>query len=74
MSSGGAETGAKYIQTVVGTVRGGCGTDKGGGGDIRDIDGDKLNLLEDNVANITLGTEPNAHLPILQDYNTANRL
>ena len=67
---------------MVGTGRGGYGrdadggsggrTDGGGGGNIRDRDG--LNWWEDNIANITLGTEPNdplAYAPVLQHNHPA---
>ena len=40
-----------------------------GGGDIQDGDGDRLNRWENIVANIILGTEPNASLayaPVLE--------
>ena len=72
VSCGGAETRDKGIQAVVGTGRRGPGrdadgglggrTDGGGGGYGREVDGDVLNQWGDNVANITLGTEPNATL------------
>ena len=72
MSEGRAETGAKCIQAVVNSGRGGYGRDVdgelggrmegGGGGDRRDGDRDRLNRWKDNIANITLGTEPNAPL------------
>ena len=65
---GGVETGAKGVQLVMGTGRGGyerfadsgsgCGTDGGGGVYIWDGEGDRLSRWEDNVANITSGTGP----------------
>ena len=70
VSGGGAEAGVKGGQAVVGAGRtgfggdadgdSGGGTDGGGGGDGWDEDG--LNRWEDNVAYVTLGTEPNAPL------------
>ena len=72
MYSGGADTRAKSVQAVVVTVQSGCGgdayggligrTDGWGGGDGRDGDGDRLSQWEDNVANVTLRTEPNVPL------------
>ena len=57
---------------MVGAGRFGCGgdadggpggvTDVGGGVDGRDGDGDGISRWEDNVAQVTLGTEPNAPL------------
>ena len=77
MSGGGASAGVKAGQTVVGSGRLGLGwdadggsgviTDGGGGGG--DGDSDALNLWEDTVANVILGTEPNATLassPVLE--------
>ena len=82
MSGGGAETSAKGIQAVVVTGRGRCGRDVddgsgggtygGRGGYRQDRDGDGLNQWEYNVANITLGTEPNAPLayaPVLKHHH-----
>ena len=72
MSGGGAETGATFIQEVVGTVRGECvgdansglggGTGRGRRGYGWGGDRDRLIQWEDTVANLTLGTEPNAPL------------
>ena len=66
------EARVKGGQSVVGSVQNGFGgdldgssggeMDGGGGGYGWDGDGDGLNLWEDNVANATLGTEPNAPL------------
>ena len=72
MSSSGAEAGVKGDQAVV--VVGGIGcvgdkncglggrTDGGRGGDGRYRDGDVLSWWEDNVENVTLGTEPKSIL------------
>ena len=70
MSRGGADTGAKGIQSVVVTGQGVCGrdedeglggrTDGRGGGYGWEGEKDGLNWWEDNVANINVGTEPNA--------------
>ena len=72
VSGGGAETGATVLQAVVVSVQGGCGgdadgglgcrTDIGGGGDGRDRDIYILSWWEDNVANLTLGMDPNISL------------
>ena len=64
---------------MVGTGWGGCrvyanggsgrGTGVGGRGDIQDGYGDRLSRWEDNVANVTLGMEPNVPLvyaPVLE--------
>ena len=69
VSSGGEETGDMGVQSVVITGRVGCGgdvdgslgggTDRGGGGYGRDEGGDRLSRWDDNVANVTLRTEPN---------------
>ena len=69
MSGGGEETGAKDIQAMVGTGKGGCGRDAdGGSGGVMDGEGggyrwdgygDRFNQREDNVANITLGMDTN---------------
>ena len=66
------ETGAKGVQEVVVTGKGGCGrdTDCGSGGRtdgggivyIWDGDGDIISRWEDNVVNITLGMETNSPL------------
>ena len=66
------ETGATGVQVVMGTGRDGCGgdvdigsggrTEGGGGGDGWVGDGERLSRWEDNVANLTVGTEPNAPL------------
>ena len=40
----------------------GGGTDRGGGGGGRDRDSNRLSWWEDNVANLTLGMEPNVTL------------
>ena len=55
---------------MVGAGRTGCGGDveggsgggtrRGVGGDKRGRDGDRLIQLEDNVAHVTLGTDPNS--------------
>ena len=47
-------------------------TDGGGGGDGWNGNGERLNMWEDNIANITLGREPNAPLtytPGLEQHN-----
>ena len=54
-----SDTRSKGVQAVVGIGRGGCGgdadggsrggTDRGGGGDIRDRDRDRLSWWDDNV-------------------------
>ena len=74
MSGSKAEAGVKGDQAVVGAGRTGFGGDSyggsgggidgGGGGDRRDGDGyeEGVNMWEDNVANVTLGVEPNAPL------------
>ena len=61
MSSSRADNGSKGVHLVVGTVRVGLGggTDGGGGGDGRDGGRDMLSRWEYNVANVTLGTDPN---------------
>ena len=72
----------KGDQSVVGSVRIGCGGDANGGlvcrmdgegvGDGRDGDRDVLSLWEDNVANVTLGTDPNspfAYAPGLEHHH-----
>ena len=69
VSSGGTEAGVKVSQSVVGAGRlglggdanvgSGGGTDRGGGGDGQGGDGCRLSWWEDNVAKLTLGTEPN---------------
>ena len=72
MSGGWEETGAKDIQAVVVTGRGGCRrdvadgsggvTDGGGGVDGHDGNRDGISWWEDNSENITFGTEPNETL------------
>ena len=82
MYGGGAETGAKGFQAVVGTERGLCGedvggsllggTDRGRGEDGRHGDRYRLSWWEDNVANSTLGTDTNsplAYAPILGHHH-----
>ena len=82
MSIGGVEAGAKGVQSVAETGQGGCGgdedvcsgggTDGGGGGYGRDGDGDILSRWEGNVANLTLGTEPDdplAYAPGLEHHH-----
>ena len=69
MSSSRADNGSKGVQLVVGKIRVGCagdtygglggGTDGGGRGDGQDGGGDMLSRWEYNVANVTLGTDPN---------------
>ena len=79
MSGSGAEAGVGGGQAVVGSGRSGFGGDVDGGsgggtgggwgGYLRDGDRDELNRWEDDVAHITLGTEPNAPLayaPVLE--------
>ena len=70
--SGGVETGAKGVQAMVGTGTGWCGRDADGGlgggiywdgrAYIWDVDGYRISLLEDKVANITFGKKTNAPL------------
>ena len=71
VSGGREEAGVNGDQAVVGAGRIGCGgdangvsgggTDGGGGGlDGWDGDGDRIVRWEDNVAKVTLGSEPNA--------------
>ena len=72
MSGCGAETGVTCIHIVVGIGRFECGgyadgglgggTDGGGGGYGWGGDGYRIIQWEDNVSNLTLGTEPNAPL------------
>ena len=82
MSSGGAEDGVEGDQSVVGAGRIGCGgdadggpgggADRGGGGDGWDGDGDRIIWWEDNVAQVTLGTDPNdplAYAPGLEHHH-----
>ena len=82
MSRGGAETRATGLQEVVEVGRGGCGgdtnggsfggTDRRGGGGGRDVDGNRLSRWEDNLLNLTLGTDPNYPLvcaPGLERYH-----
>ena len=69
MSGCRAEIGATGIQSVAITGQVGCGgdayggsgggTDGRGGGDGRGGDGDRISWWEDNVTDLTLGTEPN---------------
>ena len=71
MSRGGEASRVTGGQAVVGTgiPRLGRDADVGGGGDGCDSHGDRLNRWEDIVANIILGTEPNASLayaPVLE--------
>ena len=76
-------TEAKGVQEVVVTEQGGCGREEdnwsGGRTDgsigvyIWDGDGDIISWWEDNVANITLGTETNApidYAPGLEHHHT----
>ena len=61
------------VQLVMRRGWGGCGgdaddglvdrTDRGGGGDGRDGDRNRLSWWEDNIGILTLGTEPNDTLP-----------
>ena len=71
VSGGEADTGDTGIQAALGSGRDGCGgdangglggrTERGAGGDGRDDDGDgQLIRWEYTVANVILGTEPNA--------------
>ena len=72
VSGVGADSGVEVGQAVVGAGRTGFGgyavggsgvvMDGGGVGNGRDGDRDGLSQWEDNVAHITLGTEPNAPL------------
>ena len=72
MYGGVADARVKGGQSVVGAGRtvfggdadggSGGGTEEGGGGDGLDGDGDILSQREDNIAQATLGTEPNAPL------------
>ena len=73
MSGSGAETGAMDLQAVVGAGRGGCGGDAdsgsvggkdgGGGGDGQDSNVyGQIIRWDYTVANVILGTEPNATL------------
>ena len=82
VSGGGAENGVVGLQAVVGAGRNVCGgdsdgvsggrTDGGGEGDVWDGDGKRLSRWEDYLANLTLGTEPNAPLVyalVLEHHN-----
>ena len=71
MSGGGAEDRVKDEKSVVGSGSNGCGGDadggpggrtNGGGGYGWNGDGDRLSWWEDNLAHVTIGTEPNAPL------------
>ena len=75
VSGGEADTGDTGIQAALGSGRDGCGgdangglggrTERGAGGDGRDGDGDgQLIRWEYTVANVILGTEPNAPLAV----------
>ena len=82
MYGGGTGTGTKGVQSVVVAGRGGyvvdvdvgtgCGTNVGGVGYGWDGDGDRPSRWEDNVAHVTVGTEPNnplAYAPGLQYHH-----
>ena len=81
MSGGVADAGVKGDQAVVLAGRIGCGGDAdvvlggitdGRGGDVREGDGDGLSRWEDNVAHVTLVTEPNgpfAYAPGLENHH-----
>ena len=71
MSGCGAESRVKDYQAVVGAGRIGCGGDTDsvlggemdieGGGDRRDKDGYRLTWWDNNVVQVSLKTDPNAH-------------
>ena len=82
MYGGGSEKGSTGVQEVLVTGRGRCGgdtdgrsgggTDGGGGRYGRGRDRERISLWGDNLANLNLGTEPNAPLyyaPVLEHHH-----
>ena len=52
----------------------GGGTNGGGGGDGQDGYKYRISWWEENLSQVTLGTEPNSPLPMIQDWKTITRL